>query len=82
MLLQLDDLVFGENSMGGATAIGVGNAEDKDDGDEDGPRTPPWESKDSLLVPIENSQPPQLEPQHNQPSKLNLLGLHHSQISR
>ena len=52
---------FGENSMGGATAISVGNNEEKDDGDEDGPRTPPWESKDSLLAPIESSQPPQLE---------------------
>ena len=53
---------FGENSMGGATAISVGNAEENDDGDEDGPRTPPWESKDSLLAPIESSQPPQVEP--------------------
>ena len=53
---------FGENSMGGATAISVGSAEEKDDEEEEGPRTPPWESKDSLLAPVESPQPPKPEP--------------------
>ncbi|MEE3038671.1 MAG: hypothetical protein VX328_02765, partial [Candidatus Thermoplasmatota archaeon] len=51
---------FGENSVGGSTAISVGNAPVEDAAPADEPRIPPWQkTADSLLsTPVANSQEP------------------------
>ncbi len=54
---------FGENSVGGSTAISVGNAPVEDAAPADEPRIPPWEKAPDLLLstPVTSSQEPVTE---------------------